>query len=259
VVGPNWRAVPDVSMLADVDPGYAVYCSASDCVANHTPAWQSVGGTSAAAPLLAGGLALVDQWLRMHERQDLGFLNPLLYRVGRSASLAPKVLGDVVRYDNDVGPFIPGDHMPLGCCQARSGFDEASGWGSVNMAGLAGVALAAEPRVASVSLSLPAHQHPVRRGAILATVGCSRACRMGGFAEVTIGHSFPFAVFSRVYRLGSAGKRTIAMTFSPGQRGRLRAALSRGQPIAAQVFGATVNASGVIQKESGGKRIAITG
>ena len=259
VVGPNRRAVPDVSMLADVDPGYAVFCSASDCVANHTPAWQSVGGTSAAAPLLAGGLALVDQWLRMHERQDLGFVNPLLYRVGRSATLAPKVLWDVVRYGNDVGPYIPGDRMPLGCCQARAGFDEASGWGSVNVASLAGVALAAEPMVASVSLSLPAHQHPVRRGAILATVGCSRACRMGAFAEVTIGRSFPFAVFSRVYRLGSAGKRTIAVSLSPGQRERLRAALSRGQRIFAQVFGATVNASGVIQKETGGKRIAIRG
>ena len=75
------RAVPDVSMLADIIPGYAVFCSAQgECInAGNSNPWQSVGGTSASTPLLAGGFALVDQELRMHDRQDLGLVNPLLY------------------------------------------------------------------------------------------------------------------------------------------------------------------------------------
>ena len=40
-----------------------------DCVTNANPnPWQTVGGTSAATPLLAGGLALVDQQLRLNGR-----------------------------------------------------------------------------------------------------------------------------------------------------------------------------------------------
>ena len=84
------RAVPDVSMLADIIPGYAVFCSAQgECVnsGNSNP-WQSVGGTSASTPLLAGGFALVDEELRMHNRQDLGLANPLLYQLGRSSTLS---------------------------------------------------------------------------------------------------------------------------------------------------------------------------
>ena len=41
---------PDVAMLADVAPGYSIYCSASRCTSGGTPAWQTVGGTSAATP-----------------------------------------------------------------------------------------------------------------------------------------------------------------------------------------------------------------
>ena len=63
-------------------PGYDIYCSARECtsVGGGNP-WIAVGGTSAASPLLAGGLALVDQLLREHGRQDLGLANSLLYQV----------------------------------------------------------------------------------------------------------------------------------------------------------------------------------
>ena len=105
------RAVPDVSMLADIIPGYAVFCSAQgECInsGNSNP-WQSVGGTSASTPLLAGGFALVDEELRMHNRQDLGLANPLLYQLGRSSTLTGQVFDDILSYGNDVGPFIPGN------------------------------------------------------------------------------------------------------------------------------------------------------
>ena len=85
----NRRFLPDVSMLADIAPGYTVFCSATpDCVnSESTNPWQTVGGTSAATPLLAGGLALVDEALRLNGRHGVGFANPLLYEIGRNRAL----------------------------------------------------------------------------------------------------------------------------------------------------------------------------
>lgn len=143
------RAVPDVAMLADVDPGYAVFCSvAGDCVNRQDPdPWQPVGGTSAATPLLAGGLALVDQVLRERDRAGLGLANPLLYQLGASPAARAQAFSDVTTGNNDVGPFIAGNGASLGCCTAHLGYDEASGWGSVNLAGLAHAAVQAQPRI----------------------------------------------------------------------------------------------------------------
>ena len=82
--------MPDVSGLADVTPGYATYCSARpDCVdAQHSDPWQAVGGTSAATPLLAGAIALINEDLHRQGKQFVGRLNPLLYRGGHAASAA---------------------------------------------------------------------------------------------------------------------------------------------------------------------------
>jgi len=113
-------------MLADVSPGYAVYCTAqADCDGR---GWLSFGGTSAATPLLAGGFALVDQALRRQGRIALGLANPLLYRLGRDPTTAAQVFYDVTNGSNDVGPFVQSSQQPLGCCSAVPGFDDASGW-----------------------------------------------------------------------------------------------------------------------------------
>ncbi len=141
------RAVPDVSMLADVAPGYAVYCTATADPNCASSPWHTVGGTSAAAPLLAGGTALVNQDLHRHKREFLGFMNPLLYAIGSSPQSA-SVFSDVTAIGNDIGPYIPGGNgQPLGCCTATPGFDEASGWGSVNLANLDGIARAGAAQV----------------------------------------------------------------------------------------------------------------
>lgn len=136
VVKENRRAIPDVALLADIAPGYDVYCTAApDCVNSHvTDAWQTVGGTSAATPFLAGGFALLDQDLRRHKLDSLGLANPLLYDIGRSAVNAPQVFDDVTEGSNDVGPFLTTGAGQLSCCTAGAGFDEASGWGGVTSA-----------------------------------------------------------------------------------------------------------------------------
>jgi subtilase family serine protease len=65
------RKVPDVAMYADEAPGVPVYCTAYDaatgagpCPANPATGspFRSVGGTSFAAPLLAGGVLIANQY-----------------------------------------------------------------------------------------------------------------------------------------------------------------------------------------------------
>src|ERR1700722_17170840 len=164
-------------MLADVLPGYDIYCtSQGDCLnlENSNP-WVPVGGTSAASPLFAGGLALVDQLLRQHGKQNVGLANSLLYKLDRR-NASTHVISDVVSNDNDLGPFLSiGTHRSLGCCTARAGYDLASGLGSVNVGKLAHLAVAIQPAVAKVSLKLPA-QRPVARRHLLAKLRCSRRC-----------------------------------------------------------------------------------
>jgi subtilase family serine protease len=129
------RSVPDVAMLADNVPGYAIYCTAATCAQTGavTPGWSPLGGTSAATPLLAGAVADADQIAAAHHEPPIGFLNPLLYSLGRRHDSG--VLRDITKGDNDLGTLI--DNSPLGCCSAHVGYDQASGLGSVSVAALA--------------------------------------------------------------------------------------------------------------------------
>lgn len=139
--GPG-RKVPDLAALADLVPGYALFCTAASCEPQKTRVfgWDSVGGTSAAAPLTAAGIALANQYAARHGQPPLGFLNPLLYRLGAKASTRNEVFTDVVEGNNDIGralPFEAGGSQPIGCCQAKPGYDWASGWGSLKMVAFA--------------------------------------------------------------------------------------------------------------------------
>ncbi len=135
------RLVPDIAGLADVIPGYAVYCTAPECaeLQQPNPGWVAIGGTSAATPLMAGGVLLADQYAARHRQPTLGFLNPLLYRLGAGRSRR-SVFRDVTTGNNDLGPITPaeaGGGRPLGCCSATRGYDLATGWGSLKIDGLA--------------------------------------------------------------------------------------------------------------------------
>jgi kumamolisin len=255
------RSVPDVSMLADVAPGYAIFCSSKPECINHENSnpWMPVGGTSAATPLFAAGLALVDQDLRVHGRQGLGLVNPLLYSLGTS-SLASAVFDDVTLGDNDLGPFLASSGgEPLGCCTAAVGYDQASGWGSVDLSHFAQIATEVVPKLAGIRLSLARRQRPVSRRQLLATVSCTRSCLTGSLAQVAIGRARPFVLESNIYRLPSAGRKTVALTFSGGQRSRLRAGLKAHRRIVATVYGLIVDAGDNIEKRTGPQRLTITG
>ncbi len=129
--GPT-REVPDVSMLAEDVPGYAIFCTPPACPippGSSGTGWVNVGGTSAATPLLAGGVADADQEAARHHQPPLGFVNPLLY--DGAAMRRVGVIRGVARGNNDLGRQFFG--TPLGCCTAHAGYNDAAGLGSVNV------------------------------------------------------------------------------------------------------------------------------
>jgi kumamolisin len=99
---PTGRGVPDVAAVADPATGYAVFVDGNSCV---------IGGTSAAAPLWAGLIALCNRQLG----KNLGWLHPVLYGTVAQS----KVLNDIVTGTN-------------GAYDARPGWDCCTGLGTPN-------------------------------------------------------------------------------------------------------------------------------
>ncbi|HEY7833625.1 MAG TPA: S53 family peptidase [Ktedonobacterales bacterium] len=125
------RQVPDVAADADPLTGYAIYdstsgCSGSDC-------WGVVGGTSAAAPLWAGLIALINQQGAAKHLKPAGFLNPLLYQIGAAGDSGggTPAFHDVAAGGNLYYPATPG-------------WDFSTGWGTPDASVLAAQMLAAE-------------------------------------------------------------------------------------------------------------------
>jgi kumamolisin len=149
-LGNGARTLPDIAALADVTPGYVIYCTSVPChqFAQTVPGWTAVGGTSAAAPLMASGVALANEVARKAKQPPVGFINPLIYDVASTKGGA-KVLSDVTIGDNDLGLMLTppnGDPpKPLGCCTAGPGYDLASGLGSLKIAGFSRLASRAAP------------------------------------------------------------------------------------------------------------------
>ena len=142
--GPG-RKLPDVSALADDVPGYALFCTTRDCGPQDDAVygWTRVGGTSAATPVTAAGIALVNQYAAEHGQRPVGFLNPLLYALGADPRTRGGAFHDVVNGNNDIWRALRTAEGPLGCCSAKPGYDWASGWGSLKVPGFAKLALAA--------------------------------------------------------------------------------------------------------------------
>lgn len=75
---PNQRLVPDISAVADPFTGVRIVLNQQIVVG---------GGTSQAAPIWAALSALMNQKLLAGGSGQLGYLNPLLYRVARTSTL----------------------------------------------------------------------------------------------------------------------------------------------------------------------------
>jgi subtilase family serine protease len=125
----KYRMVPDVSAFADESPGYPIVCSSGVQGCPKAPQGISfVGGTSAAAPLTAGVIAL---WAQQAQQQGLprpGFVPPLMYALANSN---PEAFIDITQGGNAL--------FGGSCCPARPGFDLATGIGSPMANAIAGL------------------------------------------------------------------------------------------------------------------------
>jgi len=119
-LGLSSRATPDVAYNAAIDGGVLVFTSFTGF-----NAFSLFGGTSAGSPQWAAIAALANQ----AAGHPLGFLNPAIYAIGH----------DSTKYANDFHDITVGnnrlDGSPVGF-QAGTGWDDASGWGTPNVANL---------------------------------------------------------------------------------------------------------------------------
>jgi subtilase family serine protease len=104
----NHRAVPDVSALADIVPGWPDVTDST---------LEPVGGTSGSTPLIAAAVALVDGSERTAGRPRIGLADGWFYH----AASQPGAFFDITTGSNDLAG--------VGCCQATAGYDLASGLG----------------------------------------------------------------------------------------------------------------------------------
>ena len=109
----TYRNGPDVSANANFT--FYVCADQTTCTANN------YGGTSFAAPMWAGYLALVNQQAVANGNPTVGFINPSLYTIGLGSS-----------YDTDFHDITSGSNG----YSATVGYDLATGWGSPNGSGL---------------------------------------------------------------------------------------------------------------------------
>jgi subtilase family serine protease len=133
-----YRNGPDVSANANFT--FYVCADQTTCSENY------YGGTSFAAPMWAGYLALANEQLLLNGgTSTLGFIDPTLYTIGLGSS-----------YDTDFHDITSGSNG----YQATVGYDLATGWGSPNGAALinalAGTptgsfSLAATPKAAKIA------------------------------------------------------------------------------------------------------------
>jgi subtilase family serine protease len=117
------RGVPDIAMSASISGAVLLY----ESFTGQPGLWAPGGGTSAASPVLAGIVAIADQYA--HTR--LGLINPALYRMEQAH--APGIV-DVTQGNNTVSFTLNGALQTVDGYPAEPGYDLVTGAGTVDAA-----------------------------------------------------------------------------------------------------------------------------
>jgi hypothetical protein len=107
------RAETDVSADASVRTPVAIFSGPEG-------GWVGIGGTSAAAPMIAGAIALAGNWATMGGPKYIWTHRAALFDVARGNNI-----------DAGFGVTCPSG-APLYICHARKGYDGPTGWGTPN-------------------------------------------------------------------------------------------------------------------------------
>ena len=138
------RNVPDVSLDADPDTGYAFFISGQ---------WEVDGGTSVASPIWAGFTGLANQQRAKYGNGPLGFANYAIYPIGKGTNYNTG-FHDVKDGTNNLSPLYT----------AKTGYDNATGWGSFNGVGLLPLFAPAPNTTSSAIKSVTFDSNPVVGG-----------------------------------------------------------------------------------------------
>ncbi len=207
----TFRNGPDVSANANFT--FYVCADQTTCAANQ------LGGTSFAAPMWAGYLALVNQQAAAIGATPVGFINPTIYAQNLTAS-----------YATDFHDVVSGTS---GSFSAEPGYDLVTGWGSPNGSGLIN-ALTTTTNAPGFSLSASSPSEFLTLGKTSSVV-------------VTIGVS---AGFSSSITLSAVGAPAgIHVSFSPSSinapgQGSSQMTLSVSRHVTADTYPITITAMG---------------
>jgi len=134
----NKRMVPDVSLDANPSSGYPIYVT----LPGKSAAWYAIGGTSAAAPIWAAFMAIVNQGRVANGSSRIGFANTALYQIAQS-TLYASTFHDVA--DSSTNLYYP----------AVTGYDLSTGLGTIKGPGLYNALVSGTlPPAAPASLAL---------------------------------------------------------------------------------------------------------
>jgi kumamolisin len=207
----TFRNGPDVAANANFT--FYVCANQSACAANQ------LGGTSFAAPMWAGYLALVNQQAAANGAPPVGFINPTIYAQNVTTSFANNF--------HDVASGTSGSFS------AAPGYDLVTGWGSPNGSGLIN-ALTTTTNAPGFSLSASSTTEFLTLGKTNSVV-------------VTVGIS---AGFSSSIALSAVGAPAgVRVSFSPGLigapgRGSSEMILSVSRHVTPDTYPITVTAMG---------------
>ena len=112
------RNVPDVAMVAD-----GIYV-----ISDNGSTATGIGGTSCAAPLWAGFMALVNQQAKADGLPPVGFINPAIYAIGTGTTYATS-FHDITTGNNET-------HFSPSLFSAVARYDLCTGWGTPHGSGL---------------------------------------------------------------------------------------------------------------------------
>lgn len=130
------RDVPDISLNAAAAHDGYLFCSRGSCTngyRNSSNNLNVVGGTSVAAPVIAGIVALLEQ--KLGATTGLGNINPMIYGLANS-SYYGNVFHDVTSGNNNSPCVVGTQDCPNGGSigySATAGYDLATGWGSLDV------------------------------------------------------------------------------------------------------------------------------
>jgi kumamolisin len=218
----SYRNAPDVAANANFT--FYVCADQTTCTAN------DYGGTSFAAPMWAGFLALANQQSVANGNKTLGFINPTLYTLGEGSS-----------YDSDFHDITSGSNG----YSATTGYDLTSGWGS--------------PQAALINALTGA---TVTNGFSLSASPASVSIAQGGSGSSTVTSTVSGTFDSAVSLTASGEPSGVTIGFSPSSitgTGTSSMSITVASSVAAGTYSITVTGTSGSTVETTTVSLTVTG